>query len=644
MNLRKLILGAPKSPLDPHVFERLALVAFLAWVGVGADSLSSVAYGPEAAFLALGSHQALAPFLILAVGITVVILTAGYSNTVAAYPGGGGGYIVATQNLGRYPGLFAGCALVVDYVLTVAISVASGIDALLSTLPASVHELKVPATIVVILTIMLLNLRGIKESILALLPIFLGFLITHTMAILVAVVPHSTEIGMTLSQSVLEARSIVDTTGFGALLLILLKAYTVGSGTYTGIEAVSNSIPMLREPRVVTARRALIYIAVSLAFTAAGLFLGYLLYDVAPTPGKTLNAVFLEKLTAGSWFASWFVPFALLTETLLLFVAAQASYVDGPRVLASMATDSWVPRWFRRLSDRLVISNGIWLISLGAIAAVILTGGRVNVLVVLYSFSVFVTFLLTQLGMCVHSVREREPGWLRHSVVNAAGFLLSAVVVGSMALLQPTAVGVAALAILALMILCIAIRLHYRRVNRLLGRLSSLLIWAEPTPKAPLGKDPDAPTAAVLVQGYNDAGLHVLNNILCFFPNHFRNFIFVSVGEIDFDRFKSSQAIERLREAVETDLARYVELVRKSGYYAESRCALGVDVVDEVARICSSIPKEFEQTTFFAGRLLFDRPTFATRLLHARTGEELQRRLHSEGLTLILMPIRITSG
>jgi hypothetical protein len=645
MKIRELVLGAPKSPLDPRVFERLALAAFLAWVGLGADGLSSSCYGPEEIFVALGEeHRALAPFLILAIGLTVATLSAGYAHTIEAFPGGGGGYIVATKSLGKYPGLLCGCALIVDYALTIAISMASGIDALFSALPPGAQRFKLVTTAAATLGLMTLNLRGVKESILVLMPIFLGFLVTHTAAIVAALVSHGSGVGTAISRSISDANSIVSSAGWGALLLIFMRAYTVGAGTYTGIEAVSNTVPILREPKVATAKRAMLYMAVSLAFTSGGLLLGYVLYSVTPSQHMTLNAVFLHKLTEGTLFAGWFVPLTLLTEGALLFVAAQAGYVSGPRALASMAVDSWVPRWFRRLSDRLVISNGILLVGTGAIGAVLLTGGRVKVLVVIYAFSVFVTFVLSQLGMCVHHLKYRDPGWGWRLAVNGASFLLSLLVVGFMIGLRPAHAGVAGLVIFVLMLACTLVRLYYNRVGTLLGRLERVRAQVESEPArsaTPAQKDPDAPTAVVMVRSYGGAGIHTLLTVLRLFPSYFKNFVFLSVGDIDFDRFKGAREVEKLRQSVEGDLARYVELARKWGYYAEYRCSLGVDVVDEAAKLCPSVAHDFPRSIFFAGHLLFEQPGFITRLLHEQTGEEIQRRLQFEGLPVIMLPIRV---
>ncbi len=649
MTLKELVFGARKSPLDPKVFEHLALAAFLAWVGLGADGLSSSCYGPAEIFDVLGEkNRSLAPFLILAIGVTVAILSAGYANTIEAFPGGGGGYIVASKGLGKHLGLLCGCALLVDYALTISISMVEGVRAIFSFLPENVRTRPVVllwTAVLATLGLMVLNLRGIKESIKLLLPIFLGFLATHAIAVVGALVSHGSGIGETVRKSSETASGILQTSGWSGLLLILLRAYTVGAGTYTGIEAVSNSVPILREPRVATAKRTMLYMAISLAFTSGGLLLGYLLYDVRSVPGKTLNASFLEALTSGSSFGTWFVPLTLATEGALLFVAAQAGFVDGPRVMASMAVDSWVPRWFRHLSDRLVISGGILFIGIGAILAVVVTGGKSHLLVVMYSFSVFITFVLSQLGMVVTHLRHREPGWPWRISINILAFLLSALVAVSLTIMRlHEGVIWAGGVIVLLMVLCLLVRLYYDRVGILLKRLDRLRDQVEaeaPRDVAPAQKDAKAPTAVVLVRSYGGAGIHTLMAILRTFPNYFRNFVFVSVGDIDFDRFKGTQEVEKLKESVRSDLEKYVALVKKWGYWGEHRSAFGVDVVDEAVALSCSIAQEFPRAAFFAGQLVFEQPGMVTRLLHEQTAPEIQRRLQFEGLTLVMLPIRV---
>src|SRR6266513_2543101 len=188
--IKELVFGKPKNPLDPQVFHSLSLVAFFAWVGLGADGLSSSCYGPEEAFLSLGKHTHLALILALAVIVTVFILSASYSQIIEFFPTGGGGYLVATKLLGPIPGVVSGCALLVDYILTISISLASSMDAIFSFLPAGLYHWKFLATILCVLFLIVLNLRGVKESVMVLTPIFLAFVLTHVVIIFYGILTH----------------------------------------------------------------------------------------------------------------------------------------------------------------------------------------------------------------------------------------------------------------------------------------------------------------------------------------------------------------------------------------------------------------------------------------------------------------------
>src|SRR6266542_652098 len=184
--LRKVLFGPPKNIRDPRIFHRVSLIAFLAWVGLGADGLSSSCYGPEEAFLNLGAHHYLALFLAALIALTVFVISASYSQIIELFPTGGGGYLVASHLLGRTAGVVSGCALIVDYVLTIAISVASGADQLFSFLPEAWIAAKIWTAVAAIVILIVLNLRGIRESVLPLVPVFLTFLITHAGMILYA--------------------------------------------------------------------------------------------------------------------------------------------------------------------------------------------------------------------------------------------------------------------------------------------------------------------------------------------------------------------------------------------------------------------------------------------------------------------------
>jgi len=376
-HLGKILIGPGRDVRDPRVFHNLSLVAFLAWVGLGSDGLSSSCYGPEEAFLALGTHQYLAVFLAMLTALTVFVISASYSQTIDDFPSGGGGYVVATKLLGRYFGLLSGCALIVDYVLTISISIASGADAVFSFLPIEWLPFKFWLSVAVVLLMIGMNLRGVKESVLGLLPIFLAFVVMHSIMVVFAIVSRAAELPVIFSNAVHQARSGLDTLGTVGLGIIFFRAYSMGAGTYTGIEAVSNGLPILREPRNVTGKHTMLYMAVSLALIAGGILVGYLLLGVEAQHGRTLNAVLFERLTtnwdiAGLPVGRQMVTLTLMTEAALLFVAAQTGFVGGPQVLATMAMDRWVPRRFSYLSERLVTQDGV--VAMGLAAILILIG------------------------------------------------------------------------------------------------------------------------------------------------------------------------------------------------------------------------------------------------------------------------------
>src|SRR5512136_363481 len=188
--LKKMLLGGGKDVRDPRVFHRISLIAFFAWVGLGADGLSSANYGPPEAFLSLGDHRHLALYLAIMTALTVITISASYSQIIELFPTGGGGYVVATKLLGPIFGLVSGCALVVDYMLTISISISSGVEALLSFLPASFFAHKLTFIILITLGLILLNLRGVKESVATLMPIFVLFFVSHAALILYGVFSH----------------------------------------------------------------------------------------------------------------------------------------------------------------------------------------------------------------------------------------------------------------------------------------------------------------------------------------------------------------------------------------------------------------------------------------------------------------------
>ncbi|MGH7731526.1 MAG: APC family permease [Candidatus Eiseniibacteriota bacterium] len=648
--LRGLLIGGPKNLFDPRVHHSLALVAFFAWVGLGSDGLSSSAYGPEEAFLQLGSHRHLALYLVVAMVATVFLISASYTQIIELFPTGGGGYLVATKLLGSTAGVVSGCALVVDYVLTIAISVASGCDAIFSFLPAEWRTWKLPIEFLIIAGLTGLNMRGVKESVLVLTPIFLAFMLSHVTLIGVGILSHGHELPLLIGDTIRDTRQASAELGVWGVVFIFLRAFSLGGGTYTGIEAVSNSTEILREPRVETGRRTMLYMAISLAFTAAGILLCYLLNSVQHEPGRTLNAS-LWDLLAGRWrigelpVGTAVVWFTLLSEGALLFVAAQTGFVAGPRTLASMAVDLWVPKRFAHLSERLVTQNGV--ITMGIAAALVLleTGGSVKILVVMYSINVFMTFTFSQLGMVRHwwSTRGQQEHWRRRLILAGIGTLVTSLILVVTSVMKFGQGGWFTLLITGAFIgFCFLVRGHYRRVRQLLSSLDEVLTNLPlPEPRTQPELAPDGPTAIVLVESYAGLGIHTMLSIQRLFPRHFKNFVFSSVGLVDSGQFKGTQDVQALEEQVRGDLEKYVQLANRMGHYAEYRVALGTDLIAELEGLCLDLIKEFRRPVVFAGQLVFQRENVFTRSLHHETSFSIQRRLQFTGIQVIILPIRV---
>ena len=637
--------------MDPRIFHHVTLVAFLAWVGLGADGLSSSAYGPEAAFKALGEHAYLAVALALMTAGTVLLISLAYSKMIELFPGGGGGYLVATKLLGPRFGVVSGNALIVDYILTISISVASGVDQIFSILPERMHVYGFTTKVIVLALLIVLNLRGVKESVTILVPIFLVFVAMHFLMIVVAIVGHFSELPHVFTGAVHEAKQTASTLGFLPMLFIILRAYSLGGGTYTGIEAVSNGVPILREPKVQNAKKTMLYMAVSLAFTASGIILGYLVTGARPHPTKVMNAVLAEK-AFGSWAIGGFavgntlVILTLVSAGCLLFVAAQAGFLDGPRILANMATDSWAPHRFAQLSDRLVTNNGIWLMGIAAFVTLGYTRGSVDRLVVMYAINVFLTFSLTMLGMSRHwiQVRGSDPHWKRHLLLHGTGLVLCVSIL-AITIYEKFEEGawLTVAVTSSFVTVSFLVKRHYLRVKDHLRRLDDTLlnIPLRPHDQPPSAIPRDEPVAVMLVSGFSGLGIHTVLAVQNLFPRQYKNYVFVSVGVIDSSHFKGATEIEALKAQTISDLQRYVDFAHRLGFRADMRYAIGTEAVEQVVTLCDEIRKEFPRAIFYLGQLVFESDRFYYRLLHNETAFAIQRRLQFAGLQAIVLPIRV---
>ncbi len=654
--LKDIFIGRAKTLQDKSIFHKLSLIAFFAWIGLGADGISSSCYGPEEAYRNLQGHPMLAIFVGLGTVFTIFIISSSYSQIIKLFPHGGGGYLVGSKLLSPTIGMVSGCALIIDYVLTITISVSSGTDALFSFFPESMQAYKLSVAIIGVCLLILLNLRGVKESVFSLTPIFVVFIVMHVFVIIYAIVSNAHNFHIVKHETVNQLHSLIGQVGILGTLFIILKAYSMGAGTFTGIEAVSNGIPILREPRVATARKTMTLMAISLSFIVLGLMVAYSLYNVHISSTKTLNAVLFDNLTAnwGPFWSKSVILITLVSEAALLFVAAQTGFIDGPRIMANMAIDRWFPKKFASLSDRLITMNGVFMMGIAAIIIMVISKGSVEFLVVLYSINVFITFSISQLGMVKHWWLDRSKlgHWKRKLIINGIGFILTSFILISVTVIKFREGGWITLLITGLFImLAITIKKHYykttKRLQKLrlsaISELNSVLnhtpnLLAEPEP---VKYDPDAKTAIILVKGFGGTGLHTFLRINESFKGIYKNYIFIRVGIINSRIYRGADELEHFKTSVKEDGKKYVKIANQFGFYGKSIWTIGTDPVDEVYRIVKYLIPKVPNPTFFGGQLVFSKTFYLSHLLHNHTIFSIQKRFFKFGIPIVIFPIKI---
>jgi hypothetical protein len=433
---------------------------------------------------------------------------------------------------------------------------------------------------------------------------------------------------------------------------MLLLAYSQGGGTYTGLEAVSNNVNLLAEPRVRTGKMTMFYMALSLAVTAGGIILLYLLWDARPVTGETLNATTFRSIIASMGMQGEVLNHVLLAVVLafeagLLFVAANTGFLGGPSVLSNMASDSWVPHQFRYLSTRLVTQNGILVMGIAALAILFWTGGQVTLLVVLYSISVFLTFAISLFGLCLYWWSHRKDTdnarWVRRFLLSLTGFVICAGILAILLVERFAQGGWATVLIIAAIAgLCIFIRNHYRETKLAISSVDEVFANQPFGPvEGSVDPDPEAQTAVFIVGTSRGGGLHALLWVLRMFPGHFKNFLFVNARTVDAHAYGGEGALEKMRTDAAETLEFFVDFCQSHGMASASYIGFGTDAVDEITRMCEQINREYPNTIFFTSKLIFASDNWFTRLLHNQAALAVQRRLHLEGLQMVILPMNV---
>ncbi|WP_329358750.1 APC family permease [Streptomyces anulatus] len=425
---------------------------------LSADALSSVAYGPEAllAVLVLAGSAGLGYVFPVSAAIVLLILAVGlsYRQTIRAYPHGGGSYIVAGDNLGPVPGLVAAAGLMTDYVLTVAVSIASGVAAVTSAIPG-LASMTVPLGLGVIVLLLAGNLRGVRQAGALFAAPTYAFILAMFLLITVGLV-------QSIGQGFAPRPEPAVTAAEGVGLFLIMRAFSSGATAMTGIEAISNAVPVFRPVAWRQARTTLSWMTGLLIAMFAGIIVLAHAADVVPSSQETV----LSQLAHLSFGSGWLYVFVQAATAAVLLLAANTAYNDFPRVLSLLARDDYAPRLFMRLGDRLAYSNGIILLSLAAASVYVAFDGQTTALIPLYAVGVFLAFTLSQSGMVVHWWNKRSPHWRRSLLFNALGALLSAVVFITAGISKFTSgAWVAIVAVGLFLLLTLRIHRHYALVR-----------------------------------------------------------------------------------------------------------------------------------------------------------------------------------
>ena len=460
--IKRVLLGRPLATaeeMQERLSKKLALPVF------SSDAISSTAYATEEILLALAAAGAAALthslYVALGVAFLLAIVALSYQQTVHAYPSGGGSYIVARQNLGLSSGLVAAASLMVDYVMTVAVSVASGVAAITSAFPSLFHY-RVIICVGVIVVVALANLRGMKES---------GRLFALPTYAFIALCGGLVVVGL-IRWVIGDLPEAVKTANVqasqGLTVFLILKAFSGGCSAMTGTEAISNAVPAFKPPESRNAGITLGIMASVLGFLLIGVTaLSRILHVAAYSDGSD---TVLSQIARAVYGDGGVFYFALQIATMaILFLGANTSYAGFPRLSSVLARDGLMPRQFMNRGDRLVFSNGIIGLTIAAIAVVLIFGGQTHKMIPLYAVGVFLSFTLSQGGMVVHWFRLRSRGWRRKAAMNGLGAVLTGVVAGVITITKFThGAYVVVIAIIALIAAFYTVRRHYDRVARFL--------------------------------------------------------------------------------------------------------------------------------------------------------------------------------
>ena len=414
--LKRVLIGKPLKTLDEG---QTHLTKFKALAMLSSDAISSVAYGPEQITTVLVTLSAAALWYSVPIAAIVLVLllaiTLSYQQIIRAYPSGGGAYIVATQNWGSNGGLVAGGSLLVDYMLTVAVSTTSGVEAITSAVPA-LYKFSIPIAIIIVLLIMFMNLRGMSES--------ANFLTVpvYFFVIMIFIMIVWGLYNVATGHIHYQAPADYGTPVAGMSVVLFIRAFSAGSSSLTGVEAVSNAVPNFNKPKEKNAATTLAIMSAILAFFFIAIIFFSFFIGVVPNGRTTVLSQIALAIFGGHGMGFYLLQ---LSTAMILAVAANTGFSAFPILAFNMAKDKYMPHAFMDRGDRLGYSNGIISLAVGAIILILIFHGQTNSLIPLYAVGVFVPFTLSQSGMIIHWFREREGWWVGKACINFVGAVIS---------------------------------------------------------------------------------------------------------------------------------------------------------------------------------------------------------------------------
>jgi amino acid transporter len=420
-DFKRILIG---PPLPNKSISKEKLPVWKALAIFSSDALSSVAYGPEEMIVMLMVGGAIMYNFAIPIGIAIIVLVAivsiSYAQVAKANPAGGGSYSAAKSNIGEGPALVAAASLLVDYTLTVAVSVSSGTDAIVSAFPGLVpYHLFIDLS-VLFLVLMIINLRGIRDS--------SWIFVFPTYAFIfgiIAMIVGGVFLALTGQHPMITSSGSGKVVLNGLAIFLLLRAFANGSSSMTGIEAISNGVPMFKKPEVKSAQKTTYLMASILITMFAGIVFLYVHYHFMPE----LNNTMLSQLASSVFGRGWFYYYIQIATMLILYLAANTAFNGLPPLLSILARDGYMPRYLSARGDRLSFSGGIMFLSFMAAAFIIIFHGNIDKLISLYSIGVFISFTIAQTAMVVHWRRERGRGWSTSAIINGFGAIVTATVV-----------------------------------------------------------------------------------------------------------------------------------------------------------------------------------------------------------------------